>query len=461
MSTTHSEEEPSKVLATFGRRTFIASLAVGLGAGLALVPITVYQGFAIAALFGALCAWALAARRAKFLERENKALEERLSSQEKKLQDRTTYQALVERANVGFYRSSPAGRLLIVNAGLARILGFESAEQMKSELSDLGRLHMDSKRVKELKTLIATDGFARDFVSQVRRRDGSLIWIADNVHAIKDEKGQVLFYEGTVEDVTARKTSEEAVLRILRESREAARTKAAFLASMSHELKTPLNSVIGFADIMCQQMFGPIENEKYRSYLVDIHENGKLLLHKINDILDLTRAEGHLMDLQDDAVRVGEALNVAKNTLTEGKPLAVSIEVTASPDLPLLRADAKRVHQILVHILSNAIKFTKPGGKIDLKARIDGDGGMIIVISDTGIGMKPELVKQAMQPFRQLDARLERSFEGMGLGLPLANALLRLHGGHLTIESSLSEGTKVGLKFPADRTILAPKASAA
>jgi len=460
MTTPDIEATPSKALATFGRMTFLASLTFGLGAGLALVPVSGNQFLAALAIFGGLCTAGLSARRVILASKQIAQLQQKLLQH--KMRDRRSYHALVERSIEGFYRTTRDGRFLIANPALARILGYETPEQLQAETKDIGRsLYVDPSRREEFHALMHTDRMARDFVSQLKRRDGSIIWIAENAQAVTDGDGQLLFYEGTVEDATARRNSEDAALRVMRETRDAARSKASFLAAMSHELKTPLNAVIGFADVMRQELFGPVGNERYRSYVDDIHENGRRLLNKINDVLDLTRLEGHLMNLEEESVRVADAVAAAKDAVMEGKSPPAPIELDVSTDLPLLRADAKRVHQILVHVLSNAVKFTATGGEISVGAKIEADGRFSITVSDTGIGMRPELIKQAMQPFRQLDGRLERNFEGLGLGLPLANALMGLHGGQFAIHSGLGDGTTVSLKFPANRVIREGKASAA
>jgi PAS domain S-box-containing protein len=468
MSTPDFVAAPSKALATFGRMTFVASLALGLAAGLALVPVSGNQFLAAVAIFSVLCAAGvcarLSARRSLLASEHIDELEQKLLKHE--MEDRRSYQALVERSIGGFYRTTRDGRFLIANPALARILGYESPEQLIAEPNNVGRsLYVEPKRREEFHALMHTDRMARDFVSQIKRRDGSIIWIAENAQAVVDGDGRLLFYEGTVEDATARRNSEEAALRIMRETRDAtrdaARSKSSFLAAMSHELKTPLNAVIGFSDVMRQELFGPVGNERYRSYVDDIHENGRRLLGKINDILDLTRLEGHLMDLEEQNLCMADMVAAAQHAVTEGKKTSAPIELDVPANLPLLRADAKRLRQILVHVLSNAVKFTASGGRIGVAAKIEADGRLAIIVSDTGIGMRPELVNQAMHPFRQLDGRLERNFEGLGLGLPLANALMGLHGGQFTIQSGLGDGTTVSLRFPANRVIRAGKISAA
>ena len=432
-----------------GRLSFGLSIALGFAVGLLLPPIAGNHLFGAIISLGAICIAAMAAYHS--LARRNQ-IEQLLQT----LQDEASYHAFVDSALEGFFRSTRNGRYLIVNPALARIYGYDSPDQVRAELTDIGQsLYVDASRRGEFEQLISETGIVKDFVSQIRQRDGTLIWISENARTVTDEDGQFLFYEGTVEDISLARASEEAMRRALSETQEAARAKAAFLAAMSHELKTPLNAVIGFSDLMRQQLFGPIGEERYRGYITDIHENGRRLLTMINDILDLSRIEGRLLDLEEDTVNVQDAVTVVCNAMLEGKPDAPQIGIDIPADLPLLKADARRLHQILSHLLSNAVKFTASEGHISIRALLAANGTLAITIADSGIGMDPERIEYALEPFKQLDSRLARRFEGVGLGLPLANALVKAHDGTLMVESAPGKGTIVTVSFPPERTIKA------
>lgn len=456
MPTSRQEAKPSIALAVFGRWSFVASLAAGFAIGVALLPMAGNQIFGAAAIFGALLIAAGTALRAAQAETQVEALQ-------LKLLDERSYHAFVHGAVEGFFRTTRDGRYLIANPALARMYGYDSSEQLNRELTDISAsLYVDPNRRDEFHALMKSQRVVRDFVSQIRRRDGTIIWIAENARTVTDDDDQFLFYEGTVEDITEKRQSEGAVRQALRETQEAARQKGAFLAAMSHELKTPLNAVIGFSDLMRQELFGPIENERYRSYVGDVHENGLRLLAMINSILDFSRIEGGLLDLDENIICVADAVAAARDEMTASGREAAAIHLQVPPDLPLLRADPKRLHQILMHLLSNAAKFTSRNGRIEIAAKIAVDGGLALVIRDTGIGMASSLIRGALEPFKQLDAGLERRFEGLGLGLPLANALMHLHGGSLAIHSEPGRGTTVNLNFPAERTtrlVAAPPAA--
>jgi PAS domain S-box-containing protein len=446
MPTPLNEAKPPIACAVFGRWSFLASLAVGFVTGLAVLPVAGNQIAGGAAILGALILMAATALRAARAESQVETLQS-------KLIDERSYRAFVDGAVEGFFRTTKDGRYLIANPALARMYGYDSVEQLRGELTDISSsLYIEPNRREEFHALMKSQRVVRDFVSQIRRRDGRLIWIAENARTVTDDEEQFLFYEGIVEDITEKRESEEATRRALRETQEAARQKGAFLAAMSHELKTPLNAVIGFSDLMRQELFGPIENERYHSYIADVYENGLRLLAMINSILDFSRIEGGLLDLDESIVSIAGAAAAARDEMAAGGRAIAPIHIDVPPDLPSLRADPKRLHQILMHVLSNAAKFTARNGRIEIRARLAGDKGLALVVRDTGIGMASALIRGALEPFKQLDAGLERRFEGLGLGLPLANALMRLHGGNLTIHSEPGRGTTVSLNFPSERT---------
>ena len=432
-----------------------ASMAAVWGASTLLGPHNSGQIGEALVVFGALCILAATAWRAARAE----ATVERL---EQSLLDEHSYQVFIDSAIEGFFRTTREGRYLKVNPALAHIYGYDSPEQLTNELTDIAKdLYTEPDRREAFGELMAREGKVHDFISKIRRRDGTVIWIAENARIVRDDEGQFLFYEGTVEDITEQRLSEDAMRAALEESREAARAKAAFLAAMSHELKTPLNAVIGFSELILQELFGPIGEPRYRGYIVDIHDNGRRLLAQINDILDLSRIEGRLIELEEDAVALKNIVSDACESAVLGKKEAPPIAIDIAAELPLLRADERRMRQIIGHLVSNAVKFTPAKGVVTVSAERASDGGLTISITDTGIGMAPERTALALEPFKQLDSRLSRRFEGVGLGLPLANALVQLHGGKLTIKSALGLGTTVIVSLPADRILELPVARTA
>jgi signal transduction histidine kinase len=224
---------------------------------------------------------------------------------------------------------------------------------------------------------------------------------------------------------------------------------------MSHELRTPLNAVIGFSEIMMSETFGEL-NDHYRSYVKDIHGSGTHLLDIINDVLDLSKAEAGKLELVEDVVEVEGIVEAACRLIrTRAEAMDIALVVNMPQRLPAMRGDARKVKQVLLNLLSNAVKFTSAGGQVMLSASAERLGGLTISVADTGIGIAPEHISKILQPFVQVDSSLARRHQGSGLGLPLALAMMELHGGTLAVESELGSGTTVVINFPAERIVAA------
>lgn len=248
------------------------------------------------------------------------------------------------------------------------------------------------------------------------------------------------------------KTSSD--LTIALEAAEAAsRSKSAFLASMSHELRTPLNAVIGFSDTMRMEPFGPLGSPRYKEYLGDIHSSGEHLLSLINDILDLSRLEAGHGELHEEAFDPSEKIaRVVRMVADQARRARVTLRVCVPGDLPLLSADMRRIRQIMLNLMSNALKFTPPEGEVRVAASVEPDG-LVIRVQDTGIGMAPSDFAKALEPFGQIDSSLSRKYEGTGLGLPLTRKLVEMHGGSLELDSAPGHGTTVTVRLPAWRLV--------
>jgi signal transduction histidine kinase len=238
--------------------------------------------------------------------------------------------------------------------------------------------------------------------------------------------------------------------------------KSQFLANMSHELRTPLNAIIGFSDMIQSQQFGPVGNARYLDYLKDIGQSGHHLLRIINDILDLSKIEAGRASIQDE-----EEFNLAaviEATTRMMRPLAerqrVTLEAPANATGLRLLAVERMVCQILINLLSNAVKFTPAGGRVALTAARTADGALLIAVADSGVGMAPNEIKVALTPFGQVSNALSRRHTGTGLGLPLAKAMMELHGGTLRVASAPGQGTTVSLLFPPERVILRAESGA-
>lgn len=240
----------------------------------------------------------------------------------------------------------------------------------------------------------------------------------------------------------------------LDEAVRANKSKSEFLATMSHELRTPLNAIIGFSDIIRRRLFGPMDDEKYTDYAKDIHDSGSHLLSIINDILDLAKAESGKLVLNEHDFDLTETLEACVR-MCRGRAEANKVELIFFGGQSEIRAlaDERLVLQIVANLVTNAIKFTPGGGTVRLYVSATPQKGIVIKITDTGIGIAPENLERVLRPFEQVESSYARTCSGSGLGLPYAKRLAELHGGELKLESELSKGTTVTVTLPASRLV--------
>ena len=223
-----------------------------------------------------------------------------------------------------------------------------------------------------------------------------------------------------------------------------------FLAKVSHEVRTPLNSIIGFTELMAQERFGPIGNARYKGYVEDIHQSGLYALSLLNDLLDISKIEAGKFELNFTAVEVPELVEDCVGSL---QPLAkrarIVLRTSLQPELPTVVADPRRLKQILLNLLTNAIKFTREGGQVIVSGGMI-DGELRLRVRDTGVGMTKDEIAFAMQPFHQLDTAPRKQM-GTGLGLPVTKALVDANRARLILTSEPGVGTAADVIFPAER----------
>ncbi len=450
-------------------------------------------------------------RRTKILLATTQEAEEALRESEKR------FRTLVEQAGDAVFLIETDGKFIDVNQQACEALGYAREELLTLSVPKIDPLYPKEKFVKFIKGMSMRSPVTLEAVHQ--RKDGTTFPVEIRAGLI-ELHGRTLILS-LARDTTKRKRAEEALrqahdeleLRVeertaqLQEANEtlrkeiaerkraeqellnakkhlenqsreleelteylvhtcdqaeaANRAKSAFLANMSHELRTPLNAVIGFSEVIQNEMFGSIGNDAYRDYAKDINESGQHLHNLINDILDLSKVESGSNELQEEDIEIPKVIRsvlmLVKGRAQDG---GVELESESPYELPGLHADKRKLKQILVNFLTNAIKFTEAGGKITLKVWCRSESGYVFQVVDTGIGIALEDIPKALAPFQQIDSDLNRKYEGTGLGLPLSKALVEQHGGSFDLQSRVGIGTTVTVRFPAERIVRLPEETA-
>ncbi|HEX9449275.1 MAG TPA: PAS-domain containing protein, partial [Dongiaceae bacterium] len=293
-------------------------------------------------------------------------------------------------------------------------------------------------------------------ISQRRMSDGSVVSIRTDLTSQKRRETELEAAHDQLEQQAATLVElaeklEEARLGAV----EASRAKTRFLAHMSHELRTPLNAVLGFTRLMDDELFGPIGVPKYKEYIGLIHESGAHLLSLINDVLDLSKIEAGRMELDRRLISVAE-LAMSSTRLMEGlaKDRQIKLLVQMMPDCDAIYGDERSLKQIVINLLSNALKFTRSGGRVTLSFARRDDGGSAVTVVDTGIGMTADDIVKALDPFGQVDGEIARQHHGTGLGLPLVKAMVEAHGGYFTVDSEPGIGTTMTVHLPGEAGIV-------
>jgi two-component system cell cycle sensor histidine kinase PleC len=357
-------------------------------------------------------------------------------------------------SEVGIIVTDHNGRIIRVNDSFIRTYGWGRDELINADVIAL--VTPDERQLARrnhdefIRTGVRSSGELK-----MIRKDGSIanaLFTTATLELSQKRRFQVT----TVMDITLRKQMEES-LRLAKDQADAAnRAKSTFLANMSHELRTPLNAIIGFSEMMIKETFGKLGHDKYKEYLSDVHASARHLLEIINEVLDMSKIEAGRIELDESEVDVRELIaSVTRMMASRAFGNNLKLNMIVPENLPNLYADQRLVRQVLINIVTNAVKFSRHGGNIDIHACVLSDGRIQIDIADEGIGIPKNKIKQAMEPFGQVSDRPENAQQqqGTGLGLPLAKAMVELHDGMLKLESEEGKGTTVFVTFPAYRLI--------
>lgn len=361
--------------------------------------------------------------------------------------------AILDTATDGVVLLDEGGRILSLNGSAQALFGYDQNEVAGELLTIL--LARESHKA----AMDYLDGLKSNGVRSVlndgrevtgRAHKGGAIPLFMTIGRIASSPEQR--FCAVLRDVTQWKKAERELSDARREAERTSSLKSDFLAKISHEVRTPLNAILGFAEVIMEERFGPVGNERYKDYLKDIHASGTHVLSLINDLLDLSKIEAGKLDLEFGSVDVSKVVNECVSIMqSQAIRERVIIRQSLAPRLPNVVADERSLRQIVLNILSNAVKFNEPGGQVIVSTALTDAGSAVIRIRDTGIGMSDAEVEMALEPFRQIAT--SRRSGGTGLGLPLTKALVEANRASFTIKSKRDEGTLVEVAFPPTRVL--------
>jgi PAS domain S-box-containing protein len=361
------------------------------------------------------------------------------------------YKDIFENAAYGIFQLSEDSRLLMANPALARILGYQSAEEVLQYLTNVReQLFADRDNALEAKRLIEESGGIESYEFKGYRKDKSITHLSMTAHSVFDENNNFLYYEGVIEDISQKKRMEE--LKIAKESAEAAnRAKSEFLANMSHEIRTPMNAILGFSELLWKE----VTDQRHKDHLKTITSSGHILIRLLNDILDLSKIEAGKLEIKYQPMSLHATCQDIKGIFSRKvqQQKGINFYLEIDPQLPdSLLLDEVRVRQILFNLVGNAVKFTKEGYiKLSVHKSFnkadESSLKLFFTVEDTGIGIPRDQLELIFDVFRQQENQDTYKYGGTGLGLSITRRLVEMMDGKITAESEVGKGSIFRVEF--------------
>ena len=356
----------------------------------------------------------------------------------------SSYRDIFETASEGIYLSTPDGEQIRANPALVKLNGYSSEDEMLKGVNDIGReWYVDPARRDDFTRLMSTQGYVENFVSEIyRHKSRERIWISENARAVTDDEDNILFYQGTVRDITEQKKAEQALIAAKEQAEMTARLKSEFLATISHEIRTPMHGVLGMTELLQTTAL----DEKQRRFTDQIQRSGELLLRIINDILDFSKIEAGKLKLEQSPFSLTDLLaELNEDFRQRAQQKNLRFHLISEGALPQrVLGDRARLQQILTNLLGNAIKFTAEGS-IELSVRLENadanSNQLYFAVRDTGVGIPSEAQALIFDSFVQVDGSLTRQHQGTGLGLAICKQLVEMMQGGISVSSTPGQGS--------------------
>lgn len=359
--------------------------------------------------------------------------------------------SVFEVSEVGIIVTDPKRNIIRVNDSFVRTYGWSKKELMDHDMASF--ITPDERAaLKQRHEDNISNGQRTSGELKIIRKDGSVanvLFTAATIELSQRRRFQVT----TIMDITLRKRMEESLRAAKEQADSSNQAKSMFLANMSHELRTPLNAIIGFSELMIAGTFGKIEIDRYQQYLQDVHSSANHLLDIINEVLDMSKIESGKLELEEEKIDLPALIDDVIRMM-DSRAFSKDVQFTKSisDTIPKLFCDKRLIRQVFINLLGNAIKFSDENESVVVAAHVQNSGDLEIVIEDKGRGIPDEKIATVLEPFGQVNDMAEHSSQqGTGLGLPLAKAMIELHGGNLYIESQEGVGTRVGFTLPKER----------
>ena len=355
------------------------------------------------------------------------------------------FRGLFENATIGIYQSTPEGKILMVNSTLLRILGYNSLGEISN--TNAADLYVDESTRQTFMKEIAKHGSVVGFESLLKKKDGTRIYIRESARAVNDEDGRVVCYEGTIEDITENKKTEQALIEAKERAELSDRLKSEFLAQISHEIRTPLNVILSFTSIMKEELKDQVDDELADAFDV-IDAEGKRIMRTVELILNMSELQTGSYNYQPKRINLYESViqKIQHSFQQIAKQKNVLFIINNKANGSAIDGDEYSVNQIFYHLVDNALKYTSQG-KVEITLSRDMRNDLYVDVTDTGIGISEEYLPMLFTPFTREEKGYTRTFEGNGLGLALVKRYCELNGAEIKVSSVKGKGTTFRIIF--------------